>query len=174
MLTRIGVVTSRVRWRRVYYKQVELYWSSLLFLTDGTEREGHDETDPLYHTYNQATMACRVQDILTGLAYLDQHLRVGKRHLVGQGEAGIWCLFARALASGVGSTAVDWGGCEIWETTKCGAERFLRRGFARWAMCGRRWRCARRGGCWYMGQEIISRSASLDDAIGRRARERSL
>ena len=79
------------------------------FLTDGTEREGHDEMDPLYHTYNQATLACRVQDILTGLAYLDQHLRVGKRHLVGQGEAGIWCLFARALASGVGSTAVDWG-----------------------------------------------------------------
>ena len=83
------------------------------FLTDGTEREGHDEMDPLYHTYNQATMACRVQDILTGLAYLDQHLRVGERHLVGQGEAGIWCLFARALASGVGSTMVDWGGCDL-------------------------------------------------------------
>ena len=83
------------------------------FLTDGTEREGHDEMDPLYHTYNQATMACRVQDILTGLAYLDQHLRVGKRHLVGQGEAGIWGLFARALASGVGSTAVDWDGRDL-------------------------------------------------------------
>ena len=79
------------------------------FLTDGTEREGHDEMDPLYHTYNQAMLACRVQDILTGLAYLDQHLRVGKCHLVGQGEAGIWCLFARALASDVGNTAVDWG-----------------------------------------------------------------
>ena len=83
------------------------------FLTDGAEREGHDEMDPLYHTYNQATMACRVQDILTGLAYLDQHLRVGKRHLVGPGEAGIWCLFARALAEGVGSTVVDWGGRDL-------------------------------------------------------------
>ena len=83
------------------------------FLTDGTEREGHDEMDSLYHTYNQATMACRVQDILTGLAYLDQHLRVGKRHLVGQGEAGIWCLFARALVSDVDSTVVDWGGCDL-------------------------------------------------------------
>ena len=83
------------------------------FLTDGAEREGHDEMDPLYHTYNQATMACRVQDILTGLAYLDQHLRVGKRHLVGQGEAGLWCLFARALTSGVGSTAVDWGSRDL-------------------------------------------------------------
>ena len=83
------------------------------FLTNGTEREGHDEMDPLYHTYNQATMACRVQDILTGLAYLDQHLRVGKRHLVGQGEAGLWCLFARALTSGVGSTAVDWGSRDL-------------------------------------------------------------
>ena len=83
------------------------------FLSAGAEREGHDEADPLYHTYNQATMACRVQDILTGLAYLDQHLCVGKRHLVGQGEAGIWGLFARALASGVGSTAVDWDGCDL-------------------------------------------------------------
>ena len=83
------------------------------FLTDGAEREGHDEMDPLYHTYNQATMACRVQDILTGLAYLDQHPRVGKRHLVGQGEAGIWFLFARALASGVGNTVVDWGSSDL-------------------------------------------------------------
>ena len=83
------------------------------FLTDGTEREGHDEMDPLYHTYNQATLACRVQDILTGLAYLDQHLRVGKRDLVGLDEAGIWCLFARALVSDVGSTAVDWNGCDL-------------------------------------------------------------
>lgn len=83
------------------------------FLTDGAERAGHDEMDPLYHTYNQATMACRVQDLLTGLAYLDQHLRVGQRHLVGQGEAGIWCLFARALAEGVGRTAVDWDGRDL-------------------------------------------------------------
>ena len=83
------------------------------FLADGAEREGYDEADPLYHTYNQAMLACRVQDILTGLAYLDQHLRVGKRHLVGQGEAGIWCLFARALTDGVSSTAVDWGGRDL-------------------------------------------------------------
>lgn len=83
------------------------------FLTDGAERAGHDELDPLYHAYNQATMACRVQDILTGLAYLDQHLRVGQRHLVGLGEAGVWCLFARALVRGVGRTAVDWGGRDL-------------------------------------------------------------
>ena len=83
------------------------------FLTDDAERAGHDELDPLYHTYNQATMACRVQDILTGLAYLDQHWRVGQRHLVGLGEAGVWCLFARALVRGVGRTAVDWGGRDL-------------------------------------------------------------
>ncbi len=83
------------------------------FPTDGAERAGHDEADPLYHAYNQATLACRVQDILTGLAYLGQHLRVGKCHLVGQGEAGICCLFARALASGIGRTVVDWGGRDL-------------------------------------------------------------
>ena len=92
------------------------------FLTDGTEREGHDEADPLYHTYNQATLACRVQDILTGLAYLDQHSRVGQRHLVGQGASGLWCLFARALVRGVGSTAVDWGGGDLADDAAwCGA-----------------------------------------------------
>ena len=92
---------------------------------------------------------CRT--FLRALAYLDQHLRVGKRYLVGQGEAGIWCLFARALASGVGNTVGRLGRTATWETTKRGAERFLRRGFARWAMCGRRWCCARRDGCWCMG-----------------------
>ncbi len=81
------------------------------FMTDGAEWVGDD----LYYTYNQATLACRVQDILTGLAYLDRHWRVGQCHLVGEGEAGIWCLFARALTGGVGSTVVDWGGCDLGE-----------------------------------------------------------
>lgn len=79
------------------------------FLTAGATREAHDESKGYYHTYNQATMACRVQDILTGLAYLDEHLRVGKCHLIGQGQAGIWCLFARALANNIARTIVDWG-----------------------------------------------------------------
>ena len=79
------------------------------FLSDGVDREGHDEAEPLYYTYNQAKMGCRVQDILTGLAYLDQHLRIGKRHLIGRGRAGIWALFARAVIGAVERTAVDWG-----------------------------------------------------------------
>ena len=82
------------------------------------------------------------------------------------------CLPGRWL---VASAALRWTGtAAIWAMTKRGAERFLRRGFARWAMCGRHWRCARRGGCWCMGLGSISRSASLGDAIARRARERSL
>ena len=89
------------------------------FLSDGMTREGHGESEPLYYTYNQAKMGCRVQDILTGLAYLDQHLRIGKRHLIGQGRAGIWALFARAVAGDVERTAVDRGrlgldGDESW------------------------------------------------------------
>ena len=79
------------------------------FLTDGAKRTGHDDLLPMYHSYNQATMACRVQDLLTGLAYLDEHPRIAKSHLIGRGQAGIWSLFARALSGFGGRTAVDWG-----------------------------------------------------------------
>ena len=58
-------------------------------------------------------MGCRVQDILTGMAYLDQHLRIGKRHLIGRGRAGIWALFARAVIGDVERTAIDWGQLDL-------------------------------------------------------------
>ena len=94
------------------------------FLTDGATREGHDESQGHYHTYNQATLACRVQDILTGLAYLDQHLRVGKYHLVGQGQAGIWSIFARALAGDIERTAVDWARLDLSDDRTWSGELF--------------------------------------------------
>ena len=58
-------------------------------------------------TYNQSTAACRVQDILTGLAYLQNLEEVSACHLLGVEGAGLWCLLARALAPQVGRTAVD-------------------------------------------------------------------
>ena len=78
------------------------------FLTAGAARDGHDQDQGHYHTYNQALMACRVQDILSGMAYLQDHPRISTHHLWGRGQAGIWSLFARGLAGGKGSTAVDW------------------------------------------------------------------
>ena len=61
-----------------------------------------------FNTFNRTTLAQRVQDILTGLAYLNgEGKSVSKRNLIGLGEAGLWCLLARGLADDVDVTIVD-------------------------------------------------------------------
>lgn len=60
-----------------------------------------------FHTYNQATAACRVQDVLTAIAYLGSLDSLRGCHLMGLGRAGIWCLLARALCPEVERTVVD-------------------------------------------------------------------
>ena len=66
-----------------------------------------DTVVPHFHTYNPSDASCRIQDILTALAYLQRREDVTVCHLAGMGEAGLWCLFARALAPDVGRTIVD-------------------------------------------------------------------
>ena len=58
-----------------------------------------------FYTYNKTDTAERVQDILNGLAYL--LTRTYTAHLVGAGQAGLWCLLARGLARDVAQTVVD-------------------------------------------------------------------
>ena len=62
-----------------------------------------------FTTYNRTDAAERVQDILTALAYLGARRDAGAVELVGLGEAGTWCLLARALAPRV-RCAVDLAG----------------------------------------------------------------
>ena len=53
--------------------------------------------DQYFLSYNQTDAANRVQDILTALAFLKT--QSGKRpELIGLGDAGIWCMFAAAVA----------------------------------------------------------------------------
>ncbi len=66
-----------------------------------------DTSVPHFHTYNPSDATCRIQDILTALAYLRSRADVSVCHLAGMGEAGLWCLFARALAPDVGRTIID-------------------------------------------------------------------
>ena len=104
---------------RVFYRAGIAVLIVAPFLTDGTTRDGHDENQGHYHTYNQALMACRVQDVLSAWTYLQDHPRISVSHIWGRGQAGIWSLFARGLAEGRGSIAVDWahldlGGDEGW------------------------------------------------------------
>ena len=60
-----------------------------------------------FHTYNQSAAACRVQDVLTALAFLSAHGEVSRIFLLGLVGAGIYCLLARSQAGGVQRTAVD-------------------------------------------------------------------
>ncbi|MHB0878898.1 MAG: acetylxylan esterase [Anaerolineae bacterium] len=64
-----------------------------------------DEGKPHFHTFNRGRAAQRVQDILTAIAYLQT--RAHTVHLAGMGDAGLWCLLARALAPAVATTVVD-------------------------------------------------------------------
>lgn len=88
------------------------------FLT-GEGRGARSEACPHFTTYNQTTTACRVQDILTALAYLESCEEVGAVDLLGLEAAGPWCLLARGLAPGVRRAAVDFaflaaGDDEVW------------------------------------------------------------
>jgi len=58
-------------------------------------------------TYNRTDHAERIQDILTAVAFLSARPEATEVHLVGLGEAGIWSLFARALAGNIARTVVD-------------------------------------------------------------------
>ncbi|MCX6376565.1 MAG: acetylxylan esterase [Armatimonadetes bacterium] len=62
-----------------------------------------------FDTYNRTDTANRVQDILTALAYLQGRPKV---NLAGVGDAGPWCLLARAFAPGVDRTAIDASGLD--------------------------------------------------------------
>ncbi|HZS55515.1 MAG TPA: hypothetical protein VFA65_14035, partial [Bryobacteraceae bacterium] len=56
-----------------------------------------DRSAKYFLTFNQADDACRVQDILTALAFL--HLEdKAKPELLGIGTAGVWATFAAAAA----------------------------------------------------------------------------
>jgi hypothetical protein len=66
-----------------------------------------DTGAPHFHTYNPSNASCRIQDILTALAFLQARADVTTCRLAGVGAAGLWCLFARALAPDVGHTIVD-------------------------------------------------------------------
>ncbi len=51
-----------------------------------------------FTTYNRTDAAHRVQDILTSLAHLSPSNDGHDVDLIGIGDAGLWCLLARAVA----------------------------------------------------------------------------
>jgi len=62
-----------------------------------TSRQRKQQADSYFLSYNHTADAERVQDILTALAFLKAH-GSGKPEMIGLGDAGVWCLFAGAIA----------------------------------------------------------------------------
>lgn len=63
-----------------------------------------------FTTYNRTDAAERIQDVLTAVAYLRSRGDVARISIIGVGDAGLWCLLARALArtsAGLNRIAVD-------------------------------------------------------------------
>jgi dienelactone hydrolase len=56
-----------------------------------------ERSDNYFLSYNRGESADRVQDVLTGLAFLKSRYG-GRPELMGLGDAGIWCIFAAAIA----------------------------------------------------------------------------
>ena len=59
--------------------------------------EARDALGKQHLVFNKSDAANRVQDILTGLKFLSA-AGAGKVTLIGYGDAGVWCVFAAAVA----------------------------------------------------------------------------
>ena len=88
-----------------------------MLLPDGFLTGEHKQTNPErktdinhFHTYNQSDTALRVQDIITGAAYLKSIVRHDDIDLIGAGEAGLWTIFAAPFVRSEGKVVVDAAG----------------------------------------------------------------
>jgi dienelactone hydrolase len=75
----------------------------------GTAAAPRDRSDQFFLTFNKSDDANRVQDILTALRFLEQS-GASEIRLRGVGRAGVWCLFAAAVAPLRVSVDGDLGG----------------------------------------------------------------
>ena len=65
--------------------------------TSNISRARRQRFDPYFLSYNRTDAADRVQDILTALAFVKTQSG-GRPELMGLADAGIWCVFAAAIA----------------------------------------------------------------------------
>ena len=78
------------------------------FLTGEAEAPGRPypaEGIDHFFTYNPVPAAARVQDVLTALGHLRDRPDTTTVRLIGRGQAGLWCLFAAAVAGSRGPRA---------------------------------------------------------------------
>lgn len=87
------------------------------------ERRTRRKIGAFHDTFNPTDTACRVQDLLTSIAFLRARRDLSSKvDLIGLGEGGMWALLASALDEEVGATVVDangfdFGRDEAWVST---------------------------------------------------------
>ena len=94
------------------------------FLTGESAPAPTEDGGAFVTTYNQTCTARRVQDIITSLAYLKSWKKVGSVHLVGVGDAGLWCLMARVFFKEAVRTAIDFNRFDV-DDDKTWCSRFF-------------------------------------------------
>ena len=67
----------------------------------GASHDVRDRSDRYFLTYNRTESQNRVQDIVTGVAWV-RSITHGRIDVVGLGEAGVWATFAAAITPGIG------------------------------------------------------------------------
>jgi len=66
--------------------------------------------EKFFDTYNRTDLALRVQDIVAALLYAPSRSGGGPISLIGQGDAGLWCLLASAAGLKLHAVAADLAG----------------------------------------------------------------
>jgi dienelactone hydrolase len=78
-----------------------------------------------FTTFNRTDVADRVQDILTAIGYLRSRRDVSAVNLIGEGEAGLWCLLARSQAPQVSAAAIDCMALDTSDDASYAGPRFI-------------------------------------------------
>jgi hypothetical protein len=73
----------------------------------GSAKAPRDTEERGFTVYNRTNDANRVQDILTAITYLKERSKSSTVNLIGLEDAGVWTLFARALAGSGVNLAAD-------------------------------------------------------------------
>ena len=103
----IGINRKATSLLKSLLKKGHLVMAIDCFNTGKSKDIPNSSNSKFFTTYNRTPTSLRIQDILTGLAYLKNRKDVSVVNLVGLEEAGLWCLLARSLAPKLNTTVVD-------------------------------------------------------------------
>jgi len=106
--SQVGLV-GELLYRGVRVLGVDVYQTARARAERATPEAG-SRAERYWTTFNRTDTARRVQDVITTVTYARKRFETEKVMLACPGEAGLWCLLARAMIDGPLDVAADWGG----------------------------------------------------------------